>query len=731
MWTTKQIQRVIIHPKFDSATYANDIAIIELLNFANTKEFDVIPICLPVTPEMRFRSFDNLYMKAQISDIPVSYLNDTDCRAKHIVAHSILQVNQVCIELEASRIESLYRDVDGVPVYQKRTRGNRTQNYLYGVQTQGYFLNTSRAAVIIHTNEYIDWILYNMGLNDPEETETEQSSLGDDFEILKKLQNEEWFTSFTNSRCGLDEANSNKLIRDPIFPWIGWLHTSRNVTLAELRNNAIATYYSCQTDDCNTLIQEVEVRRVIIHPNYTKSPRRNDIALIEVWPKIDEYHPYIRSICIPWTENLRRSKPLRLTVSTINYFWINQKQLMQENSTSCQQRFRLGGFQLEEKDISICTIYSGGQETVGIVPGAPLQAEIVYDGERRHLLRGLSYDLTDSKRTFFQTKLKNFYMPQLFTDINPHLLWIMNGVKRMYRENRSIISNAASKANQLKSDQVHLWPIRNTRKRRLFDFKTCGADITKNSEHPLTRNIPWFGLIHRTNEIDELHKCAVILISAWYGITTASCAVNYTGDVVFSNNGSVHRFSIQKVVVHSKSRPGDLNINIALIQLAKSSNSLNPICLPVIDSIRTLGYKKSDLLTFSNEVPVQIKHGYLNELYIRSVGDRYVDSIYCQIYRNESRIKIERHQSTPLQLNSSICIHYSPFSFIKDTGSEVEGSPMFSEHEVQGVKRFFLRAISLKSGRIARYASMFYLEIDDFLDWILDNMNETLHLKKL
>uniref|UniRef100_A0A182NVT6 Uncharacterized protein n=1 Tax=Anopheles dirus TaxID=7168 RepID=A0A182NVT6_9DIPT len=90
---------------------------------------------------------------------------------------------------------------------------------------------------------------------------------------------------------------SYEWLRYPIFPWIGWLHTNRNITIADLNNDAIATlihtrfalsaavimenrqqwrfltfgvlgsYYSCKSYECNRFIEEVEVRKISIHPN--------------------------------------------------------------------------------------------------------------------------------------------------------------------------------------------------------------------------------------------------------------------------------------------------------------------------------------------------------------------------------------------------------------------------------------------------------------------------------
>uniref|UniRef100_A0A182MY39 Peptidase S1 domain-containing protein n=1 Tax=Anopheles dirus TaxID=7168 RepID=A0A182MY39_9DIPT len=721
-WVEKQIQRVIIHPKFDNATYANDIALIELYHPANMTSPQSRPICLPVTPAMRKSSFDNLYSPLYTPIILTAHMNNTECMAKHTFARSILQVSQFCVGFENSdKTEHLW--VRGTPVLQKRTRGNKEQFFLQGFQTQRYVSNFSNVHVFTDTNKYIDWILYNMKFNNGTENGTKLQK--------SQLKSDEWPSLFSETDCGKDKRGVVNSFRYPTIPWMGWLHSNRNISIADLNDDAIATlihkrrfatfgslgsYYSCRTDECEDFIQELDVREITIHPNYTKYPRRNDIALIELWPEIDENHEYIRPICLPWIENVPKSEPLRLTVPEIIYFSFIRKELKLENSTTCLQRFLANGYQFQPKDVSICTMYSAGEKPFPIASGAPLQMELVFNGDQRFFVRGLFYNLFYNRKTG-ERKINSLYMSQLFTDINPFLDWIAEEVGSVYAERSRMTSNAASKEEHLKSNQVHLLPMQNTITRRQINF----VDDSSSEVFLDVDRTDWFGLIHRINDVGRLHKCGVTVFSEWYGISTASCAVNYTGDVLFVTYESQHRFPVQKVIVHPEYRSGNLNNNIALIQFTKSALILNPIDLPIINEIRTLGYKRSDLKTFSSFR--QIKLEFLTDFYLQSVGDRYVDWDICQTYWNESKPKYERHQS-PLQLNSTICINYNKYG--RGAESEIEASPMCSIQELNDDSTLYLRGISLKSGTMARYASMYYLEIDGFLDWILENMNNTL-----
>uniref|UniRef100_A0A9I3GJH1 Peptidase S1 domain-containing protein n=1 Tax=Anopheles farauti TaxID=69004 RepID=A0A9I3GJH1_9DIPT len=762
------IKSVAIHPKFDSATYAYDIALIEMYYPVERPAFR--PMCLPVTPEMRIKSFENLYFTFGLGITAVTHLNQSECEANHTYSRLLKHVSRFCVEPADDVL--LYSMFEGAPFFQKRTRGGKEQGFLLGILSLGYFMNSSRAFFINDINEYIDWILYNMKVYDPEETQTEQYSLQNASLPSKRNEPDErwWKTLNDRGSCGEPNTYIGKWYGNVMLPWIGWLQRDRHASIVDMRDSALATliharfalaaavvmentarwrfitfgalgsYFACQAANCEYLIRVVEIRDITIHPNYTKSPRQNDIALIEVWPEMFKSYENIQPICLPWTEDFGSYKTARLTVSTNAQLWINERQLERVNSTNCQQRFLANGYHVEKELISICAIYSKGQEPVTLVPGAPLQAEVILNGSRRYFLSGLSYDVTSNKIRIYPDRINTFFMPLIFIDINNYLDWILEEVYRVYSIRFRVSTNGTleKKNNQLQLHQVHLSAFKSISKNQLLNFNKCGVtslekrDLLLYPKYPKkilrihNSTIPWFGLFYSSYFDSKQSQCAIILVSDWYGISTASCANNSTGLVGFWNGEIVHLFPVRKVIVHSDYHPDDLNNNIAVVQLASSASNITQICLPLVDSIRTLDYERSKLGTYVTGMHYSYGVDTSFDLFSIPSNDRYVDSIYCEIYRNESKPKHERH-SKPLNVNSTICVRNYDDPRFYGLETKIEGSPMFSLHVLDGVERHFLRGISLRSGTMADTASMFYLEIDDYLEWILDNMNDMSH----
>uniref|UniRef100_A0A182MXV7 Peptidase S1 domain-containing protein n=1 Tax=Anopheles dirus TaxID=7168 RepID=A0A182MXV7_9DIPT len=737
---TVPIQRVIIHPKYNSSTYANDIALIELYSPVNTTNPDSRPICLHTLTDQRFEGYQNLTMTkltvSSSSTVPVVYLNSTGCTVRYAHDGVKLQTNQFCAQKTDEYSVHCWDIPAGAPLHQTQTLGGTERQFLRGFQLFAQSCRSTASTVFVSINEYMDWILFNMRYNDPVEAESDHSAIESDWNNLKWEPNEGWLRSFTENICGSiwqDESS-----RYPSIPWLGWLHANPTVTIADMEHDAIAMlihkrfaltaaviatnraqwrflsfgplveYFTCPTGDCGYIIQAFDVRGITIHPGYRSSPRRNDIALVELWQEVaDTWALTIQPICLPWTESLRRSKPLSLTMSTIDLFFIFNRQLVQVNSTSCQERFLLNGYQIKQDDIAICTFRADDERPVAIIPGAPLQAKFNFDDDQRYFLRGLNYDHFESGEYTGQMRIPNFNLPYLFTDINTFLDWIAHEVRRSYVADYKTLTNASSTVEHFKSDQVKQLPIRNTRKIRLFDFKTCGAYYRESmSTELIPAFVPWTGTDYRTDDYNELYECAATLISDRY--------------VELETGSSRDRHRIQKIILHPGYVPASLNNNVALIQLTEPAKFSKPICMPVIAEVRTSGYERSNLLTFV----MNYEHA---KMAIEPIGDRYVDPIYCQKYWNKLN-----YQTAPFRVNSTICIYSHPVDRLaRESYPAAEGSPIFSKHALQGVERYFLRGFSLRTGSVVSFAPTFYLEIDDYLDWIMDNMNDTLHLNDL
>uniref|UniRef100_A0A182NF46 Peptidase S1 domain-containing protein n=1 Tax=Anopheles dirus TaxID=7168 RepID=A0A182NF46_9DIPT len=745
-----QIQRVIIHPKYNSTTLANDIALIELYRPVT----HVDPVCLPAPPEVRKHNFENLIITTvqenshkdgyYASGKSASYVNDTECVKKLAMegfANS-LEPKQFCLQLSSDENGHCVPFKAGKPLLQVDRWGEKEYHFLRGLDLFARPCDAGRPSVYIDTNEYVDWILYHMRYNVLDDDEPEELSAIDyEWITYQSTQDDEKFSSFNTDDCGLIISFDQILTRYPNMPWIGWLHENPNITLDDLKFDAMAILISrryalatakimqnqslwryftvgslgnflfCRTVKCKEYIDVMDVKKITIHPDFAKDPRANDIALIEFWQPVILKNPYINPICLPFTQSMRNGEPISLTMSTIDLFYTQSRQLKQLNATNCQQQFLRDGYAINHQDISLCALDSDQekQPPVPVLPGAPLQALLHFKGAKRYFLRGLYYDISD------RFVNQNAYSPYLFTDIERYFDWIFDEIEGNINQDILIRSDGNDRlpVAELENDQKNLLPIDNPAKRRLFDFNACGTGSrTFVSGRSINLTYPWFGII---NSPYTNNRCQATLVSARYLVGLASCVKNYT-DITLGveRSETTRRIPIQRVIVHPQYTSGDVNNDIALIQLESPVNItiMKPICLPIPDEVRAMGYRRSNLATIGNFTEAI-------GLLATKVGSRYVHSSYCQKYwRSKSK--------NLANVNSTICVYSLPLTS-DERYTQFEGSPIFNTQNFNEQARQFLHGIALNGVfTLNKARPITFLEIDSYLGWILNNIDEPL-----
>uniref|UniRef100_A0A182NCN2 Peptidase S1 domain-containing protein n=1 Tax=Anopheles dirus TaxID=7168 RepID=A0A182NCN2_9DIPT len=762
-WETQRIpiRRIVIHPKYNSSSFKNDIALMELSVPANTTNPLIRPICLPVTPELRPVDFANLKVTVFVP-MRVNYVNETECRAKYakVAQNVFLDEKQFCAQTLEEDSKYCTALTSGVPLNQVQTFGVHERYFLRGFDLYMQSCNATVPSIYIDVNEYLDWILYNMKYCGADDEGSNGASLEADWGSLQQQQGNEKLTLFNMTDCGLAEPFDQTSNRYPNMPWIGWLHTHPGVTVADLKDDSLAVlinrryalaaaaimqnksqwrfitlgslgnYFACRNDRCERYTQEMDVRGITVHPSFTKHPRQHDIALIEFWQSPDPKNRYIRPICLPFTESMRHGAPLALIVSTINLFFTENRQLQQLTVASCQQQFAQNGRTVKREDISLCAALADveRQSRVSIVPGAPLQAMLQFGGHKRHFLRGLNYA---PNRTVSAYENLNVYLPYLFTDIHPYLDWMLDSMSVKPRQNLLGGSGnllAPLEEHYLGTAQDLRLPIRNAAKRRLFNFKNCGTDVPhslSSSEHGgVNVTHQWFG---GTSSDFPYGECVVTLISEWYLLGSASCLKNYSKPIILrmQAHDPSQSFPIQRIILHPQYQRGDLDNNIALVQLAKPVNSnrthFKPVCLPITGQLRTSSYNTSHLVTVGTLSDTHRGKGFDSRTVGATVGDRWVDISYCQ----------KRWKRMTGRRSSASCIYSLPLSD-GEYYEQLDGAPIYSVESFNNIDRHFLRGIALTG--VAFYdvpAPIYFLEIDSYLDWILDSMDETLHLREL
>uniref|UniRef100_A0A182QZL2 Peptidase S1 domain-containing protein n=1 Tax=Anopheles farauti TaxID=69004 RepID=A0A182QZL2_9DIPT len=526
--------------------------------------------------------------------------------------------------------------------------------------------------------------------------------------------------------CGSIESFELTSAQLPDQPWIGRVHERPEMTTAGLKLASLAVlineryavsaaatlvnktqwrystfgslgnYFNCESEDCEEYRQMIANKAINIHPNFAANPRLFDVALIEFWGALDLVgnDDYVKPICMPWTESLRATESLQLSLSTVKLFQTESRQLRQLDVASCRQRFVLNGPSYPgEKDSPICTIHSEDerQPPVTVLPGSPLQSVIKFNDQRRYFLRGLSLS---SRST------SNVHLPIMFSDIHLHIDWIVERIR--YNRQRNLlyrVANSSALDGDNQEDPV-VYDASNgeTPKEGVLDFNTCGTSQDWHvSNETLTISNPWFVII----DIDGMPVGAGTLISEWYVVGAAIHLQNAKVAVSLSIASYWDRIPIKGALYDADNRVH----NIALAELIRpfkfNERKINAICLPVSGESRTAGYKRSQLLTV----------GWLKgKLMIATVGDRRTDSKNCA---NNS--------------NNMVCI-YSPPLNGWESYSQWVGAPIYSVHTLNGVRRYFLRGFALNSVNVhlMRARTVTYLEIGPYVDWMLRNMNKTL-----
>uniref|UniRef100_A0A182MYH2 Peptidase S1 domain-containing protein n=1 Tax=Anopheles dirus TaxID=7168 RepID=A0A182MYH2_9DIPT len=237
--TNVQIQRIIVHPKFNSSSNENDIALIELLNSPKATFDRSIPICLPVTPEQRNNNYDSLYMSTSIqvkffSPINASYLNNRDCRRKYAQdgLNVSLERKQFCAErTDPSEGNGLdcYRLPAGTPLLQVKRYGNTSKYMLRGFNLFRQMCPPTKPSVFIDINEYIDWILYHMRYKDfTKVVEVKKITVHPDFTHFPRRHD----VALIRFRNPLDLTNWESTIRPICMPWTESIRTHVPLSLA-------------------------------------------------------------------------------------------------------------------------------------------------------------------------------------------------------------------------------------------------------------------------------------------------------------------------------------------------------------------------------------------------------------------------------------------------------------------------------------------------------------------
>ncbi|XP_035902644.1 uncharacterized protein LOC118507748 isoform X1 [Anopheles stephensi] len=766
-----QIQRIIIHPMYSINNTADNIALIEMLNPADTTQLNVRPICIPIVPKLRSNTTTDLTIAAQTSSPksfiskPVNYVDSEVCGSKYLKQGFplFLASKRLCTQIINRAAQDCIQLKTGAPLQQLRRFNGKRQYFLRGFDIFGRSCSTSLPSVYSNINTFLDWILYNMRPNvveKPEETtNAEDAAIVDSWNQLQQEPDQKKLSLFNLDTCGVTTVNFDKGDDRPFYPWMGLLVTHKNtmepltyiesavvlisdryaIAPAHIVSNSVSWRFvvlgycnalllvSCANAPCDHLFKKVEIKNILIHPSYAGDPKRHNIALIEFMKPADLQHRYIKPICLPLTKELRKSKPLELTVIPFRNYDNEIRNLTLMLPTSCQERFGQEGFVTTLKAAPLCAQETTvSKDRVTLKSGAMLQTSSRIDGQDRYFLRGINI-LNDTFEKTYQ------YLPYAFTNTDLYLDWILDNMNDESQE--SIASNDLVERLSVDSGAVSLPSVRQRFKKKLVNLNTCGV-YPKVEQATNKLYSPWLGYVTAHPDPKDL-LCMVILISEWYTVGPVHTIINRTdikvqlGSMIDSSDveceegdestlcdPELQRIPTTRMIVHPHFNPSDYSNDIMLLQLSRSVRKpqINPICLPVDDQIRSYDIANVRGHAF-NLVSLNFVAKKLDE-------HTYIPSSECQKRWNQLALNWQLENVT-----QCVVAQFSPNTECLTT---LPGFPVYTLQNINGRDRLFLRGFAKAWPHFcSKYYPVIYTNIDTYSDWILQNMDASLDYQQL
>uniref|UniRef100_A0A8W7PWK0 Peptidase S1 domain-containing protein n=1 Tax=Anopheles coluzzii TaxID=1518534 RepID=A0A8W7PWK0_ANOCL len=755
----RPIERIIVHPKFGTNNTADNIALIELQVSADTSQPHVQPICVPVTPELRTNAKANLHVATvsreddSYKNIPIHYLESVECMKKYAGQNIVLELEnkRLCAEIANQRDEENCSPlVAGAPLQEMKMFDGKEQYFLRGFELLGLACNARAPPIYNNVEQYIDWILYNMRYRSLESVDgltlsnanSTQQTLESEWAMLQQQPGKEKLHLFDMQTCGIPGATFENLGPLTVTPWVGQLESTENVTDEDFLDSdtvvlisewyalapksilasnstwrilSLGSYNRDIITDCSLNVcgqQKVEIKNIIIpsadHPSQI-------FALIELLEPANLKNPSIRPICLPFMHQLHRQTPTEVFItSTTDPNYVDSKKLKIIDHLNCQQRLLLEREFVTLDGNITCAIEAEKirQTELFSFVGTPFHTSVWYDKRMRYFL----YGVDDNDLNMFK---KLIYGPYVFNRIMlADLDWVVENMREKERQ--------TSFPSPTRKERVNLKSVKQAPKRELFNFTICGES---SNFYPM----PWMGVLHSNAPFFNDTKCTVTLISDRYVVGPAYCFSDVTAENVIkfgldtdqtecarANNSALcglpsQRVTTQKIIFHPHYNRTNHDNNIALAQLATavdtSRPNVRPICLPIIDSIRS--YDTSSLVMASYN-----RSSAFADSKIITVYKRYLEPLECQ----------KRWQGLKVSFtidNTQHCV------MIKRTQHDecvavFAGITLHSLQTLHSSEKHFLRGFFINGPRVCSiYFPAVYLNTDAYLDWILETMEQS------
>ncbi|EAU75781.2 AGAP012269-PA, partial [Anopheles gambiae str. PEST] len=540
--------------------------------------------------------------------------------------------------------------------------------------------------------------------------------------------------------------------------------------------------------EVSEFVQEHTVQELIVHPGYNSSRFVNDIALIKLTGSIT-MSEFVQPVCL-WTMDKNQELIVGKT-GTLVGFGLNEQDVVSEqlkqasigvvDALTCIKSDRLS-FANQLTAEMFC---GGGQSNVSACNGDS-GGGLFFNVEGKWFVRGVVSFIPVRQRTGLCDPSKY----TAYADVAKYLGWIDQYIDRRvlvfdtdelevdYEEklplfnlntcgtmSETVLANGQpaplpwlgfvlTKENKVKCVELIAnatlakWKERQqavgSEKLKLFNMESCGQNVVEPRGTGSITLIPWIGtlkIVENPVKQNTVPDGLVVLINERYALTSANVfrpdvqwlwvqfggyVESDSGDNCWDADGTTicrpktHRIAVERIIVHPQYNRTGYTDDIALVQLATpadvSQPHVQPICLPILDEVRSYAVSSMATVTFG------LAHGS----FITSKVDRtrFVPPAECQRRWNGMalRLQIERTKQCNLMVRDSQneCYPVMP------------GFPLHTTQQLLGEQRHFLRGLlALRPELCSSYYPAIYTDVDVYLDWILDSMDERLGTSKL
>ncbi|XP_049298148.1 uncharacterized protein LOC125771509 isoform X2 [Anopheles funestus] len=256
-----QIKNITIHPGYNSTTNMHNLALIELLEPANTTKPFISPICMPLTEKLRnstpFELMVPMYIDHEESSnlLPLDLLN---CQERFAQESYLVTLTD---HLRCAVLDEDYGEAttvkSGAPLQTLLQIGEKQRYFLGGINSFKDLVNyhnPNYPYLFTDINPYLDWILENMQLHDrdtPSNKLQPSELIRVDRMPVRKTSKGRLFNFNT---CGIYTRDTTPEGTNETEPWSGfvfsWNSTNKSIGFDKCAVVLISEWYAVGIASC-------------------------------------------------------------------------------------------------------------------------------------------------------------------------------------------------------------------------------------------------------------------------------------------------------------------------------------------------------------------------------------------------------------------------------------------------------------------------------------------------